>query len=317
MTTNQDTRVIKELEKFGLKWTLEPNYDIRTLSVDRRVQVREQKHYASKVNVAQFAQHPLPSIVVSADAYIIDGNTRIGAFSELDRFLVPAIVVDVNYKTATPKEQSNIRALAATFNQFGGVRLTPKEIRVITAELIGSGWDAKRIGEAVGSSTSIVNRVRREINANKRIKDVGVDVSGSRLQGVSMHALGSPSAIGLNIQPYKKLCELAIDAGLKSKEINDAVREIKAAGADVDALKKLENLRIENAQRIQDKAVTGNGFPPPSRSFRQLLTPLLKKQDNETDLIERNPDLVEDYVSAMQEMAIFLNRLVEQQKEAA
>ena len=144
--------VITEIKRLGFKFYEEAQYDLSRVSVDRRVQVREAKHYAPKDSVAryaiQMAQSKFPPIVMTSDDWIVDGNTRVGAALTREMKFFPAIVLDIAWGTASTKQQNELHALAATLNAQNGVPLTAGEIREVTPKFIALGWKAEQIGRA-------------------------------------------------------------------------------------------------------------------------------------------------------------------------
>ncbi len=312
--------IIQEIERLGFGYHENPQFDISNLSPKRRVQVRDSEHYAPKVNVVQFAEQmsmtALPPIVVTSDDYIVDGNTRVGALLLKKHNITPAIVVDVPYEGSSEKVQSELHALAATLNQTGGQRLTPKEIRLVTTKLIGLGWKPEQIGRAIGAKGSTVAQVKREINANSKLQKVGIATAVlQQLKDASLRALGKDNATGLNNEPFKSLAVLTADAGLTASEISAFADELRDAGSDATALKRLADLRVEMATRIREHALTGAGKPASSRQLRQHLGFLERFEGNAQELVEVNPATAQTHLDKLEQAKTILDAVIQAQRE--
>ena len=145
-TSPAESKAIVEIERLGFSWTLNAQFPLEDLSAERRVQVRETGHYAPRDAVGryavQMAQSAFPPIIVTADGWIVDGNTRIGAaLLRGDKFF-PAYVLGADWLGGSTKRQSELKALAATLNSQNGTPLTAREIRTQAEQLVALGWKA-------------------------------------------------------------------------------------------------------------------------------------------------------------------------------
>jgi hypothetical protein len=296
MATTSPTQVqpsaAVEIERLGFDWKEISQFDLNRLDPERRVQVREPSHYAPRENVDQFAiqmgETVFPPIVVTADDWIVDGNTRVGARLKRKEKYTPALVLDASYTGASPKQQNMLHALAATLNAMGGERLSAKETRAVTIRLVSLGWKSEQIGRAIGVKASGVSAVKQELAAQDKLKRVGMDTNGA-LKGASLRALGNSQVLALNDVPFRELASLAADAGFNAKEIQTTAKAAKALGSDEAALETIKSLRDENKDRIQEHRLTGQGKPPASRKLRQWLGNVTKYVGHEHDLIETDP----------------------------
>lgn len=315
-TTQVKPSAVAEIERLGFTYTEVPQFDLTRLSHKRRVQVRESKHYAPKDAVEQYAvamEHTeFPPVIVTADDWIVDGNTRVGASLHRKNKFFPAIVLDVSWHGASSKQQNELVALAATLNQQGGARLTKQEIREVASRLVELGWKAEQIGRAIGLKTAGVTAVKREIDAAAKLQRVGVDPNGS-VRGPSLRALGTKDVLALNDVPYKELASLATDASLNASEITDLAKEMRSTGSDQGAIEKVQQLRTECTDRIKERELTGHGRPPVSRQLRQHLGFVNKFEGREQELLETNPDVFATHIEALQKAVQVLNAVLKMQ----
>jgi hypothetical protein len=308
--------VVAEIERLGFKWVEDSQFDLSKVSVDRRIQVREPKHYAPRDAVERYSiqmgHSKFPPIVMTSDNWIVDGNTRVGAALGRGNKFFPAVILDVNFGDATPKRQNELHALAATLNAQNGVPLTAKEVREVTVRFIALEWKAEQIARAVGVKLSGVTAIKKEIEAAARLRKVGLDPNGA-MRGASLRALGTKEALGLNDLPYKELAKLAADAGLNATEIVTAAKQARSAGSDTGAADSLTGLRTEMNSRIRDKALTGRGKPPVSRQLRQHLGFVTKFVGRETDLVETDTTVKPMHVETIQNAINVLAAVLEAQ----
>jgi hypothetical protein len=323
-TTQDQPTAIAEIDRLGFTWKLEPQYDLSKLSVDRRVQVRELRHYAPKESVERFAiqmtQTPFPPIVVTRDHWVIDGNTRVGAklLQKQDHFF-PAIVLDVDYGAASRKAQNELHALAATLNCNGGVQLTSKEVREVAPRLIELGWKTEQIGRAIGLKSSSVTMVKKEIEAAERMRRVGLNPDGDpqhngKSHGPSLRALGGKDVQTLTDVPFRELATLAAEAGLNAGEITATAKEALATGSEAGQIEKISGLRQELRDRIAQKALTGKGVPPVSRQLRQHLGFIAKFVGREQELVETDPNVSTLHIESLTAAVAVLNEVLRMQR---
>lgn len=311
--------IVNEIDYLGFTYQFEPEFDLTRLSPNRRVQVRDSEHYAPKATAEQFAvqigERPLPPIVVTADNWIVDGNTRVAARQHRKEKFQSALVIDIAFEKAAPDQRALLHALAATLNQQNGVRLTPKEVRAVAAQLVGLGWKIEQIGRAIGCKSATVSLVKRELNAQAKFGKVGLKVEDVKL-GASLRALGAEAVVAINDKPYREIASLAIDAGLNATEITETAKEIRALSSDSAALSKLDTMRKEMAGRIRDYRLTGNGHPPLSTRVRKRLEFLLEFSGTETKMIEVNAEAAAAYEAQIEAAIATLTTLLRMQKEA-
>lgn len=306
MTTASETQIkdkaLVEIERLNFGYAEVSQYDLDNLSVDRRVQVRDSKHYAPSDNVNQFAiqmgESVFPPIVVTSDGWIVDGNTRVAARLKRKEKFTPAIILDVNYTTGSPKQQNMLFGLAATLNAQGGERLTSKETREVAERLINLGWKTDQIGRAIGLKASGVTAVKQELAAVEKMVRVGLSVNGAA-GTAPLRALGVGPAIDLNDVPFKELAELSLDAGFNVAEIKAAAKAAKDAGSDEAAIGLIRAQRVENGDRIAEKKLTGKGKPPMARQLRQHLGFVTKFAGREQELVETDPANAAAHITAL------------------
>jgi hypothetical protein len=315
-TQSNGSEAIVEIERLNFRYHEVAQYDLTQLSTDRRVQVRETKHYAPQETVGQYAiqmgRKPFPPIVVTSDGWIVDGNTRVDARKVRKEGFCTAIVLDVKYIDTTDAKRDLLHALAATLNQQGSLRLTSKEVRNVAERLVRLGWKSEEIGRAIGLQSSGVTAVKREIDAVAKLKKVGLDDVETR--AASLRALGNATVVSLNDLPFKELAELAVDAGFNATEITTTAKAVKESGSDEAGIEMIHALRKENGDRIAEHKLTGSGKPALARQLRQRLGFITKFAGRERELLETNPEAKAAYVEALEQAIAVLGEALQQQR---
>lgn len=310
-------KAIVEMERLGYAFTEDAQYDLSNLDPTKRVQVREDGHYAPKDAVEryaiQMAHSQFPPIIVTSDGWIVDGNTRVGASLSRGSKFFPAYVLDVAWNDLGDDKRDLLFALAATLNSQNGTALTREESRVVVERLLDLGWNADNIARAIGVKGQVISAVKREIAAEDKLARVGLtNENGSAIKGASLRALGGKDVVTLNDQPFKSLATLAVDAGLNAKEIGEAAKSAKDTGSDSLAIETLEKLRAEMDDRIRDKALTGHGNPPASRMLRQHLGFVVNREPGA--LVETNPTIAVEHTALIRTAIERLNAVLAAQE---
>jgi hypothetical protein len=317
-TQTKANPAIVEIERLGFGWTEVADFDLTRIDRQARsVQVREFVHYAPKDAVERYAtqmgETAFPPIIVTADDWIVDGNTRVEAKLLRKEKFSPAIVLDVKWAGASHKQQNLLHALAATLNAMNGTPLTAQETRKAAARLVELGWKIEQIARAIGLAPGSVTAVKKEIEAAAKLERVGMDPNGS-LKGASLRALGAKDVVGLNDIPFRELAKLSADAGLNASEITSTAKEAKATGSDTAAVDLLTKLRTEHGDRIRERELTGVGKPPVARQLRQHLGYVTKFAGREQELIETDPKVSAKHVETLENAIAVLNAVLEMQK---
>ncbi len=296
--------VTAEIERLGLTWHEEPNYDLELLSDERRVQCREADNYCPPQTVQEFAcqmqQSIFPQIVVSRDNWLIDGATRGEACKVLKRKFYPAIVVDVDFAaaTTTAKTKNTLFVLGVTLNQQNGERLTQKEKIARLPMFFALGWKVEKIMQASGLCELDIKRQKRELDIRAKLERAGLP--SKEVPASKVMTFAHKSVDTLNVEPFKQLAMLAADAGLKSKEIDAVAKGAVAAGSDEGALQHLAEQRAELRDRIQAVTLTGTPVPQEPRHLRNLhLGYIIKFEGQEQELIETDPEQSARHVEAL------------------
>jgi hypothetical protein len=321
LTTNQEPQwpAIAEIRKvFGDKWHIAENYELNHLDLkSRQIQVRDPDNYAAPADVARYAVqmgHAIfPPIIVTADDYLIDGNTRVAARVQRKDLTCQAIVVDINYAKATEAQRHLIMALGAALNMKNGRPLTTAELRRNIEPMVRKGWINTAIAAALGVGGGIINNVRREIDALDRLKVVAIE-GGKPLPPSILCALGSKDPQSLNNRPFADLTALAREARLPPGQIKEIAREAKASGSDEAALGVINKHRVGLEDHIRAVQLEGASVPPAARQLRQHLGYVLKFEGRAHELIETNPNVSQAHIEALEKAIRILSETLRGQR---
>ena len=282
------------IEKFGFQWELDFEYP--TPGAAKRVQIREEKHYVPRSMVMQIAaamgrQEKFPPVVVTADGYLIDGNTRTAAARHNKQPFIQALIVQDKYEGATDKVARRLRLLGAAFNARHGKGIDREEIRK-AVEFIGedSTYDGTRIAALIGVTDATVKSMLSEMRARRRADSVGVHLNGS-VTATPLRVLGQASD-KLNDEPFAAVAALAQDTGMSGTELRDVIRQMHDAKSDEGALVVVDEHRAARREQIAEYRASGKSKPPPAAKLRQRLGFILEFEKSPRDLAELNPEVV-------------------------
>lgn len=301
--------VFAEAEKLGLKIKLEPQFDVTQIDLDNRVQVRTE-NVAPAGNVEQYANHlksgvKLPAPIVTLDGYIVDGNTRFKAFPKAKISNYPVLVIQANFKGAPPAVAAKIRLMGAAQNQKGAQRLKPKEAKRSVLDGIALGLNNKRIMETTGLSISMINKVRRQEDAKARMTELAILPATVD----QLDVFGTAEFLALHDEPYRRLVLFTTDAGLSMREAKGIAKEMAKARSEQDAIDIVTRYRAENADRIKEHSLTGNGKPSVLAKFKKALGAVLAFADDPRLCVERKPDFMEDHLGKIETAVEFLDEI--------
>jgi ParB-like chromosome segregation protein Spo0J len=311
--------VIDLVERLGFKWEFDYEYAVPNTS--RRVQIREEKHHAPKGQVSRYKNalkqgDKFAPIVVSKDGFIVDGNTRSQASSELGYPTIQAVILDRPWEgtgAEHQKVQRRMKMLGAGFNVRNGKGIDNEEIRLLI-EFVGegSGYDATRIAALIGVTATTVTNFFHEKTARERAEELGVRLNGS-LSATQLRALGKAK---VNDRPWKAVAELTQKSGMKAGEIDDLVKRSKDAGDDQKALSLIEHEEEVRADQIADYTASGKSIPPAAARLRQKLGTLLQMDADSTSMVERTPGHMEEHLDVLQRSLAILERVIDEQQQA-
>jgi hypothetical protein len=303
------------IDALGFGWTIDTNFNLKRVDPSRRVQVRDEDNYAPKANVKAFQiqmeSSVFPPIVVTSDDWIVDGNTRVAARIARKDGFCEAIVIDRAFGSGTAKVKGEIMSLAAQFNQSNGQRLTNKEVRSTTLELIRAGFTSDMIAQIIGVKGSAVGNLKREEAAFQRMTKLKID--SSNFDSGFLRAFGQESVVRMNDAPFKDLVDLAHVANFKSAEIKSVADEVIAAGSDQAAAQLLAEQRLNSAQRIRDHRMYGNGKPAPASRLRQTLGYVNGFDGDPGKLVEQDPSAVDKHVEVLKQSITVLQAVLDLQ----
>ena len=180
-------------------------------------------------------------------------------------------------------------------------------------DALGLGMSSKQITATVGFPASVVDGIRRELDAEEKLERVGLKAADEKadIRDAALRALGK--AVDLNDQPFAELASLAVDAGFAAGEIGALAASVREAGSDQLALERITRERDTNAQRIADRKRGGNGHPPAARILRQRLGFIIGKEVGA--LVETNSERIADHVEALEQAITKLQDVLVEQRQ--
>jgi hypothetical protein len=300
------------IEKFGFTWELDFEYP--TPDAAKRVQIREEKHYVPRAMMMQIAaamgrQEKFPPIVVTADGYLIDGNTRTQAARHNKQPFMQALVLQDNYEGATEKVARRLHLLGAAFNARHGKGIDRDEVRK-AVEYIGqdSTYDGTRIAALIGVTDATVRSILAEMKARARAESVGIHLNGS-VAATPLRILGQASE-KLNDEPYRAIASLTQDTGMAPAELREVIKQMHEAKSDEGAVAVVDEQRKARREQIAEYRASGKSKPPPAAKLRQRLGFILEFESSPKELLELNPEVVAKHREAIERSIAILQSVL-------
>jgi hypothetical protein len=308
---------VQLVEKLGFNdWQFEYEYPTPT-DVRRRVQVRDDKHYApaeaiTTMVAAMKRGDDIPPIVVTEDGYIVDGNTRVRAAQRAEFPHTRAIVLNEKWEGASEGVRRRLTVLGAGANARNGRGIDRDEIRnAVLVIAPGQNYTATRIAALMGVTERMVNDVLAEHRARERAEKAGIHVNGS-LPASQLRRLGGASD-KLNTAPYVELVKLTQDAGLTVSELSGLIAKVRGADSDEAALKLLADERAARREQIQEFTASQKARPSEAAKLRQRLGFILDFEANPVRLVERSPNFGRQHLDVVAKAIEILERVRDEQ----
>ena len=305
------------IERLGFKWELDYEYPLPDLA--QRLQIRDASHYAPTAQVAQYAAamqrgDKFAPIVVTRDGHTVDGNTRVTAARKNKRPDLPALILNVDYETATEAVRNRLRILGAGFNTRNGKGIDRNEITMAVKAVAGTGdYDATRVASLLGVTDATIQGIFAEQRAQERAEKLGVHLNGS-VPSSQVRLLGQRSP-KLNDEPFAAVTELTKDAGLGRPELRDLCNRIQAVGSDKEKLAIITEERQSREGQIAEYTATGKKKPPVSGELRRKLGYVLTYESDPRALVEFNKDVAERHLEHLTKAIKVLQTALEAQRE--
>jgi hypothetical protein len=246
----------------GVEAEYEPQFDRLKVRTDDRAQSRIDKNFAPRAMVERYAnqmgEFEFPPIVLTADGVKVDGNTRVEAHAKRGDRYIPALVVPVKWFGADPEMQRKLLHISQLLNNMNGLPLDDAERRNMATTMMEGGSSDVEIVGRVGLALNKVRDLRERFKGMQRLKQVGItDLSG--LDGV-MRAFGKPNAENLDDKTFHDIAQLAIEAGLKTTEINSLATSLTQQGSPEMRQERLARERQAREPQIEARK-SGQSFP--------------------------------------------------------
>ena len=249
----------------------------------------------NKAKVAEYrnkfkAGSTCPPIAVTKDGILIWGNHRVGGALAAEWADLPAIVFNVDGADPDAHTEAVLKTLSGRENAEHGLPLSTRDREMIVRKEIELGTSSGVIQTAYGMTGSQVSSLKREIDAETRLGDLGLWSLVKGHDRAFIRAFSGPAARTLTNEPFKALVNLAADAALGAKDINALAGAARDTGTEDGALEVIEARRNELANEIASIAVTGAAERP------SPLTRLRKAVNECAGLCEKaQPSAYRDY----------------------
>lgn len=271
--------------------------------MQRRVQIRNEEHYKPNATVTKIAEalkrdEAIEPIVMTRDGYTVDGNTRIRSAHRAGRQTLHAVVIQVDWGSASRTTQALLTTLGAGLNIRHGQGIDRSEIaKAVLTIGADKSFTATRIAAHLSVTEQTVNDILAEDRARRRAISAGVDINGS-VNATQLRKLGRV-ADKMNLAPFGKLAQLA--AVLTAAELSELITRVRGADSDEVALILLEEERLARVDQIREFIARGNK-PRTSHpaQLRQKLGFILDLGYAPEEFVESSPNFAARHCSQLE-----------------
>lgn len=305
----------RALIELNLPSRYEPQFTLASLN-GHRVQVRDESNVApadmvEAMKASMQSGVQFPPIVVTADGYYVDGNTRGKAASKLSWTFLPAVVLDAEWNSGDTSIQSKLIVLGARLNSHHGKPLSSAERRKAMRSMVEMNATTERIMQDLGLSAKVITPLRQAIAAEDKLRRCGLDPA--TFTDPLLKSLGK-LAINLNSEPFKQLAQLALDAALNQSDVRALVERMRESGSDVAALAIITAERDALAERISQRIITGTVGPSIPHQLRMHLGFILDRQATPERMVEGSPTFADAHVERITEAIAVLTAVLRIQR---
>ena len=280
-------RIHDIIQTAGFGYHIEWRYDLSTVIVDDRVQIRAEtevnKQHVRSLTESYKAGAKIDLIAVTADQHLAFGNHRLPAMKAAGMNHGPVIVIEANAADADDDVMRALRIVGIRENSSHGLQNSKATKEMATVLFREDGWDNTRISRELGVPGGRVGEIIAVDKGRKALDKLGVDPA--TLTKTAVGALGRASD-ELNRGPFAELARLAADARMTKTEINSLAKVAKEIGSDDDAVKLIEEQRTNLNTRVTG---VDTGHPPFPAQLRQKLGFIIGKEGNPQVLVEHSP----------------------------
>lgn len=261
------------------------------------LQVRHDTGLETDLNKSKVAEYrnkfksgsTCPPIGVTRDGILVWGNHRVGGALAAEWDAVPAIVFNVDGADPDEHTLAVLMTLSGRENAEHGLPLSNKDRELIVRKEIELGTSSGAIQAAYGLQANQVSALKREMEAEGRLADLGLSGLMKGKTRVVLRALSGPSARNLTNEPFKALVHLVADADLPAKDINEIAAEARSTGTEDGALEVIAERRDALDQHIAALATSGHVEKPAP------LTRLRKAVNEVCGLCDKDLSAYRDY----------------------
>lgn len=301
---------VARIEEFGFGWKFVAEHRLGDIS--RRVQVRDEEKLAPVGDVNNYAQamrrgDQFPPVFMTADGYLVDGNTRTEGANKIGWRTFPAFELDVLYEKASPAQKRQLKYLGSGFNLTHGRGMTTANLMHIVDDLALEDDTPRELARRLHINQSTANTLLNAAKARNRANRLGIKLD-NRLTNSHLKLFGGKSQLYTD-PVYAGFIQLAQDARLSIAATTDLARRLGAAGTENERL----NLIADERQGYQDVITGGAGRPSRAAKLRQSLGYLIGAEDVD-ELAELEPSAVDAHVKALIAAAQRIGEVIQAQQ---
>lgn len=309
--------------ELGVEPVLTPDFDISTIDLKSRKQVRDDNE-APQEQVDAYTWmmdegDVFPAIVVcqdpetGSDPVLNDGNTRVRAHRNRGERWAPAFVIPIDYHAVDDEMRARVDYLAGALNAKNGRPNSRSERDMLIVNGVIAGKADKEIATTAGVSPQTVANARNRALALNRMRETGIDPADlTHLKDTAVSKLGR--AVDLPDELFVETAKLANAAAMSSSDVVSLLSSVREAGGEEQARERIAREREEWKPRIEEVTRGNGGGPKPlAGQLRRSLGFIVKNAA--TAFVERNADHASDHEDYVQQAIARLTEVLGMQQE--
>jgi hypothetical protein len=302
---------VTRIEEFGFRWKFVAEH--RLGDIGRRVQIRDDEKVAPPSEVSRYAQamrrgDQMPPVVLTADNYMVDGNTRTEAANKLGWRTFPAFELDVSFHNAPDSIKRQLQYLGGGFNLTHGRGMNTANITHLVESLSLEDDTPRELARRLHLPESTASTVLNASKARKRATRLNIKLNG-KLTNSHLKLFGAKSQLFTD-PVFAQFILLTQDARLSIQATTDLAKRLQAAGTEAE---RLEVLR-EERNGYHDIIVGGATSPSRAAQLRRSLGFLIGQDDPDV-LAELEPSAADTHMKTMVAAARRLTEVIEAQQK--
>lgn len=295
-------------------------FEHRLPDMSSRLQVRNIKNQILPAQVRKYKLafergDAVPAIMVTMDGHLVDGANRTEGARQAGLLTIPAFIIKVNYGTATPSQQRQLKRLGAAMNNMHGQSMTKADNIEQIKEHKADGKTAREIAAEMHISPNIVNSVLATLRGQERLMHLGISPDGLKEGILTEVGYKDDKLTNRVLRPALKV---AAETDMSVHDFRALVKATLSRHEEAEKLEVVEGVAQERAHlagmiRTRRNVRGDSGF---NGKLGRALGLVLAVEDVPENTVETNPAAAGQRVQKIKRAISTLEKALHYQQEA-